>query len=243
MQYISPRGYSSMPEIVKNLIIINVLVFVFMFASEGIRSWMITNLSLWFPLNPRFNVFQPVTSVFMHDESGIAHLAFNMLALWMFGSYLENIIGGKRFLIFYLVCGVGASLFHMGVEYLVYSDLVKGLDHSVVQQIIDTGPGYRYPDEPLMEKINRIVNIRSVGASGAIYGVLVGFAYYNPNARLSFFAIKAKYLVPLLIGASVYGAILNDPNDMTGHLAHLGGGLVGFLMLNIGKLRRLKNRY
>lgn len=235
-----------MPPVVKNLIIINVMIFLVPFINPKIHEWMILHLTSWFPLSPHFNPAQPITSMFMHDTATIFHLGFNMLSLWMFGSYLENIIGARRFLIFYLVCGVGACLFNYTVDFVQFWQLSKHVPSEIVYAFRHGGSFPLVSWNAEAAEMSRIFYSYGLGASGAIYGVMAGYAYYNPNARVSFFfliPLKAKYLVPLMMGVSLYAAIRNDPQDTVGHVVHLGGGLVGFLYLYFGKLRSRMRRF
>jgi len=238
MQYNSPRGFTLLPTVVKNLIIINGLVFLFLFASEGVRIWMVEHLSLWFPASPYFNPIQLITYQFMHAFRDPFHLIFNMFSLWMFGTYVENTWGPKRFLIYYLVCGVGAALFHLGIGYIEYMQVIKHLSPDEVRQVIETGTAYN----EYMARLGRILYTPMVGASGAIYGILIAYGWFLfPNSYINlyfFIPMKAKYFVLLLMGISLVSGLMNNAHDNVAHFAHLGGGLVGFIYLNIGKLRR-----
>lgn len=243
MQYYSPRGFNLIPPVIKNLLIINVLVFLFLFVGGPISQWMQTYLSLRFPLSNYFNPSQLVTYMFMHSASSPFHLIFNMFGLWMFGTYVENIWGAKRFLIYYMVCGIGSAMFQLGINFIDYFNVTKLLDEAQISEVANNGwellqSGKTYGD-PLMARLNRIVNIPMVGASGAIYGILVAFGMLFPNAYVNiyfFIPVKAKYFVMILMGISLISGLMNNPNDNVAHFAHLGGGLVGFLWLNIGKL-------
>jgi membrane associated rhomboid family serine protease len=210
----------SFPPIVKNLMIINGLVFVaqLMFKDQDLTS----KLGLWPVESAHFKPYQVFTHMFAHSPTDIFHLLFNMLALWMFGRVLENVWGPKRFLTFYLLCGLGAAVAHMAVNYFQYKEILEiaqsframGREDLAILQL----------DEPFY----------AVGASGAIMGILVAFAYLFPNTPLMIipfpFPIKAKWLV---IGYIAFDLIAGLGRAGTGiaHFAHLGGALTGFLIV------------
>ena len=202
--------------VTKNLLIINVLMFVGtlfwepaigqqgVFEYQDIGSQLDLGryaLMAFFPTSKYFEPYQIVTSMFMHG--GWMHLLFNMYALWMFGSIVEGVLGPKRYLLFYLISGLGALLCYWAVGFL--SD-------------------------------SAFVNVPLLGASGAIFGVLVGFAYIAPDAILQLIIppipLKAKYFVLILIGIDLYLG-LGSYNTGVAHFAHLGGAAVGFLLLTL----------
>ena len=190
------------PPIVKNLIIINVLVFL---AQKILPiGEILTNYgALYFWDNPNFHLYQYLTSMFLHDS--IAHLFFNMFMLWMFGKFFEYEIGSRRFLIYYLICGIGASIFFMVANWLDYNPFVA-----------------------------------VIGASGAIYGILMAFAVMHPNERIAllFFPvpIKAKYFVLGMIAIEFLLGMMQS-GSLIAHLAHVGGMLFGYLLLKYWKIR------
>ena len=194
-KYYRPETF---PPIVKNLIIINVLVFVAQMMFD--RQYFITpRIGLW-PLGfPLFKPYQIVTHMFTHGS--ITHIFFNMFSLWLFGRILENVWGGKRFLFFYLVCGLGAAAFHLLIQYL-------------------TGSGSL-----------------TVGASGAIMGVIVAFAYLFPNTELFLlfipFPIKAKWFAIAYVAIDQFSGIATAEGDNVAHFAHLGGAVTGFILVLI----------
>lgn len=204
--------------IVLNLIIINVLVY---FAQAVIGGNDAINPALdYFALHhyksEYFRPYQLVTHMFMHG--GIFHLLFNMLALWMFGSLLERLWGPKRFLIFYLVCGLGAALAQMGnymYDFRVFDQHLVNFDPEQYQ---------------LMMRLNC-----TVGASGAIMGVVAAFGYLFPNTQLFImpipFPVKAKWAILGIIALDVFGGITRAANDNIAHFAHVGGALIGFLIV------------
>ena len=196
-------------------------------------------LALYQPGSGFFQPHQLITHMFMHGSFG--HLFFNMFALWMFGNTLENLWKGKRFLNYYLLTGLGAALLHFGAQYLEFQMAVSNLGASEISIIKEQGylalqQGQNFID-PAMAQANLILNTPSVGASGAVFGILLAFGMLFPNQIIYFnffFPIKAKYFV------AIYGALelfsgLNDFGGSIAHFAHLGGMLFGFLILRYWK--------
>ncbi len=192
------------PPIVKNLIIINILVWVAQLIYD--KQWGLTKeIALWPIDTPMFKPYQVATHMFAHasyDQGGnilFFHILFNMFALFMFGRILENVWGAKRFLLFYLACGVGAAITHLVLQYVMGT--------------------YSF----------------AVGASGAIMGVFVAFAYLFPNTELMLipipFPIKAKWLAVAYILLDLFGGFGQVAGDSVAHFAHLGGALTGFLIV------------
>ncbi len=216
--------FNYLPPVIKNLLIINGLVFL---ATSIFPEWL-DKLGLYFPTSPNFQPYQIVSHMFTH--ANIGHIFFNMFALWMFGSVLENVWGPKRFLIFFLITGFGAALLHMGVNgYLLYHS-VGTLHPDVI--INSTTISGNYSQDQL-QKIAACF-APTVGASGAVYGILIAYGMLFPNTLLYLYflvPIKAKYLVIILIGIEVYMGIINSPTDNVAHFAHLGGALFGFLLV------------
>jgi membrane associated rhomboid family serine protease len=215
--------FEILPPVVKNLIIINALVFLAQNAFGAAAELRITELfALHGWQSPFFKPWQFLTSMFMH--AGIMHIFLNMYALWIFGSILENMWGPKRFFLFYLICGFGADLCHMFVSY------------KELQPIIDQLHLYSFEDQQrIINSPFSPLNGTSIGASGAIFGCLAGFAYLFPNTLMQILfipvPIKAKWLI---LGYSVVElalAIRNAADDNVNHVAHLGGALFGFLLV------------
>ncbi len=242
--------------VVKQLLIINILFFI---GSQLVPA-SYDLFALFYPESDKFKGWQPITHMFMHG--GIMHIAFNMFALYSFGSALEHFWGGKKFLFFYISCGLGAALLHTGMNYYTYH---LGINHltdlgleNQIQNFLKTGGmsfSVRPPNlnEELIQNMFLDYNTPVVGASGAIYGLLVAFAFMVPNAELALMfipvPIKAKYFVPGILavdlflgfkGQSIFGA------GSTGiaHFAHVGGALTGFLMMWYWKKNQFnKNRW
>lgn len=218
----SPTGFSLLPVVVKNLLIINGIFFLadIVLARFGIDLSGI--MGLHFFLASDFKPFQLLTYMFMHGN--FSHLFFNMFALWMFGNTLENIWGGKRFLIYYLICGLGAGLLQEGVQYIEY---ITSLSH---YQNVNMGGTVM----PMGQYLNYMT---TVGASGAIYGLLLAFGMMFPNSMIYlyfFVPIKAKWFV---IGYAVIELLTGvfSSGDHVAHFAHLGGMLVGLIVILIWK--------
>ena len=196
------------PPIVKNLLIINVLVWIAQLIydkKDGLTMFLTQKLAL-FPINdPEFRPYQIATHMFAHSTYTIQgnivffHILFNMFGLYMFGRILENVWGPKKFLIFYLSCGVGAAVTHLAMQYIMGG------------------------------------NAAAVGASGAVMGIFVAFAYLFPNTELMIipipFPIKAKWVALVYIFIDLFGGIGQLQGDNIAHFAHLGGALTGFIMV------------
>ena len=234
-------NFSALPTVVKNLLIINVIMFLLMYTGMGnfMGESMTKLLGLHYFASPLFKPWQLVTHMFMHG--GFGHLALNMLGLFMLGPPLEYKWGSQRFLTFYMVTGVGAALFYSGVHVLEYYQLAEQLGPVALEQIKIEGPeiwqGHQNYTDPTWNAMNALLNIPMVGASGAIYGVLLAFGMTFPNVALMIFPlfipIKAKYFVWILGLLAVFQAIESNPGDNVAHLAHLGGMLVGYLMIRM----------
>lgn len=210
------------PTVTKNLLIINVLCFFGMIVAERYRIDLNDYLGLHFVLADNFNPVQFFTYMFMH--ANFSHIFFNMFAVWIFGSVLERLWGPQKFLFFYVVCGLGAGFVQELVQTVTYFSM--GLnDYETV--LLPSGQTL-----PMGTFLNSWC---TVGASGAIYGILLGFGMNFPNERLFVFPIpvpiKAKYFV---IGYAVIELLLgisNNVHDNVAHFAHLGGMLFGFLII------------
>jgi membrane associated rhomboid family serine protease len=197
-------GFSFFPPVIKNLLIINGVVFLLQLVMQGLTFQGIPGAYIvdhWFALNPignNFQIWQLITYQFMHGS--FTHILFNMFALWMFGIEIENLWGSKKFLYYYLLCGVVAGLFQ-----IFLTPLLTGL----------TAP--------------------TIGASGAVYGVLIAFGVIFPNRYIFlyfFIPIKAKYLITFMI---LFEFFAISPGSSIAHVAHLGGALAGFIYILLDK--------
>jgi len=231
-----PSSFSQLPEIVKNLLIINGLFFL---ATISLESYGI-NFTKWFALHQfqsqDFMPHQLITHLFMHGN--FTHLLFNMFALWMFGKTLENVWGGKRFLTYYMITGIGAAFVHLAVSQYEILSLQSQISPNELSNLLENGGGllanFQNYSYPLMGKLNILINTPTVGASGAVFGILLAFGMLFPNTLLYiYFAIpvKAKYFVIIYGIMELYAGISNNPADNVAHFAHLGGMLFGFILL------------
>lgn len=230
------RPAISMPPVVKNLILANALIYFATFILEQAGINLYTYLGLYFPLSENFRLHQIFTHMFMHGS--LTHLFFNMFALYMFGRVLESVWGPKRFLTFYLVTGIGAAVLHTLVNYIEYYAVVSKLSPESVAMVKEQGyglwnEGKNYSDAAL-GKLNMILNTPTVGASGAVFGILLGFGMLFPNTQLMLLfppiPIKAKYFVMGYAAIELYLGI-TQPGSNIAHFAHIGGMLFGYFMI------------
>lgn len=262
-----PSRFEILPTVIKNLLIVNVLFFIAqntVGATGGLFD-MLDVLALHHVKSPLFRPWQLITHMFLH--ASFLHLFFNMFMLWTFGSVLENIWGPKRFLTFYILCGLGAALLHLTVLWYNYHSLLNdflALKLNPSQdEIIMFYKKYGLADDPsasvliknyladVDDKINlehvvnyisnltyRVISMPTIGASGAVFGVMAGFVYLFPNSLvvipmpiLILYPIKAKWIGAIYFGIEIYQGIQNSSGDNVAHWAHIGGGIVGFLLV------------
>ncbi|MFI2742371.1 rhomboid family intramembrane serine protease [Zhouia sp. PK063] len=239
-------------DAVKHLIIINVIFFAatYLLPNYHLDGW----LALWFPKNEHFGVWQFVTHMFMHG--GYMHIFFNMYALWAFGSPMEQLWGKGKFLFFYFSCGIGAALIYTGVNYFYFKESYDALIHAGFdpQHILSLASEEKYnpawksvlSDDAIGSMIESF-RMRMVGASGAIYGILVAFAMTFPNAELFLIfvpiPIKAKYFMPALILMDLFSGVTGFSifGGNIAHFAHVGGAIFGFIMAWYWKKNQFKN--
>ena len=216
---------------VKNIIIINVLIYLACFVVPGLND----ALTGYYFASPNFRPWQIVTHMFMHSMSDPTHIFFNMYALYLFGTALENYWGTKRFVIYYMVCGVGAFFLHMGVSYFEIQKIMQSLSDKEIYQVMITGleEGKRYNAQ--MVDLYSAINTGVVGASGAVFGVLLGFGMLFPHTELMLLfppiPLKAKYFVMIYGAIEFILAMRQTTGDNVAHYAHLGGMLFGYLLL------------
>lgn len=214
----------NIPVVTKNLLIINILVFIATYALRGLNIDLNDILGLHFFLASDFRIWQFVTYMFMHG--GFTHILMNMFMLWMFGMVVENVWGSKKFLFYYMVCGIGAGFCQELAQYGSY--VVEGLAQ---YESVNTGVNI-IPMETYLNMMN------TVGASGAIYGVLLAFGMLFPEERMFIIPIpvpiKAKWIVIGSVAIELFSAV-STSNDGVAHLAHLGGMLFGFLLIRYWK--------
>ena len=213
----SPTGFRVLPPVVKNLLIINVLMFLATFTMNRFHIDLTDYLGLHFFKASDFRPYQLITYMFMH--ANFEHIFFNMFALWMFGNTLENIWGSKRFLLFYMVCGIGAGLCQELVQYIQYASEYAQYDSVDLSGTI----------MPMAEYLNLW---NTVGASGAIYGLLLAFGMLFPNSMIYLyflFPIKAKWFVIGYAVIELLSGFFTSGN--VAHFAHLGGMLFGLALI------------
>ncbi|MEO5563274.1 MAG: rhomboid family intramembrane serine protease [Chitinophagaceae bacterium] len=242
-QYTRPSNF---PPIIKNLLIINGLVYLVQLLfdkqygiSEKIMLWPIMPEKLHAMLvsegvmsaSQGFKPYQIATHMFAHSPTMFIHIIFNMLALWMFGKILENVWGAKRFLLFYIMCGVGAAIFHLAIQYFRCEQLL----HAVEADNLDAIRKYRGALSP------------ALGASGAVMGVMVAFAFLFPNTELYLMflpiPIKAKWAILGYVAIDLFGGINPSQGDNIAHFAHLGGAFTGFIIVYIWNKTNRKTLY
>jgi membrane associated rhomboid family serine protease len=205
---------SQTPSVVKNLLIINGLMFLASFLFE---EFMVATFSLFYPASPLFHFFQLFTYMFMHAD--LMHVFFNMYALWLFGSMIERVWGGKKFLFYYLVTGIGAACLHIFVEYLN----IRTLDIETYSKII-----------------TKIYYTPMLGASGAVFGVLLAFGMMFPHTVLQLIfppiRLKAIWFV-VIYGVLELFFIVTQTGAGVAHFAHLGGMIFGFILIKYWQYR------
>jgi membrane associated rhomboid family serine protease len=210
-----------MPPVTKNLIIINVLFFLGGIVAPRYGLDLSNYLGLHFFMADNFNPAQLISYMFMHG--GLTHLFFNMFAVWMFGRILEQIWGPKRFLFYYIACGIGAGLVQELVQYIQYVVELSAYDK------VDMGNGLILSMQQYLNEMN------TVGASGAVYAILLAFGMLFPNEKMFIipfpFPIKAKFFVAGYAVIELMEGIANNPTDNVAHFAHLGGMIFGFLLI------------
>jgi membrane associated rhomboid family serine protease len=206
------------------------------------RVFGLYSFALFYPSSPFFKPYQFVTHMFMHG--GIFHLIFNMYALWMFGKILEKIWGSQRFFIYYFVTGLGAAAIYTFVNYFQLNAIQSHIDSDTLAQmksLLESGRVFT-DNNIYMQDWYHIVNIPVLGASGAVFGVLLGFGMLFPNTvlRLLFppIALKAKYFVMIYGAIELFLAINNPVGGGIAHTAHLGGMIFGFILIKLWRKKR-----
>jgi rhomboid-like protein len=239
--------FANIPPVVKNLLIINVIFYIATLMFGG--PMMTQVLGVHYFDSPDFRIWQVITYMFMHDYSSLFHIMFNMFALYTFGSSIEFIMGSKRFLNFYLITGLGA----LALQLLVQSFEVYNITGSAVNDgnfMVDSLKRTISfnPDLISKDQANTLLGIYltpMVGASGAIFGLLIAFGMLFPNAELFIMFIpvpvKAKYIIPIYVLLELFLGVKQFSGDSVAHFAHLGGALFGFILVKMWHLKRHDN--
>lgn len=234
--------FANISPVVKNLLIVNIIFFIAMLVLGSQLHFDLNNwLAAYYFGSPKFHPWTLITYMFMH--AGIdqpMHIFFNMFALFSFGPTLEYAMGSKKFFNFYFICGLGGILLHMLVQAVEVHQIVGAFT------IADPQPEASYlVYGPNAQKLWDIYHTPIVGASGAIFGLLIAFGMMFPNLELMIMfipvPIKAKYIIPMYVLLELYLGFKQNPEDHIAHFAHLGGALLGFIMVKIWRLQNTGN--
>jgi len=240
----------NLPQAVKGLLIINIAVFILSMIIEATMNIDVARvIGLYFYKSDLFHPYQVITHMFMHG--GLMHLVFNMYALWMFGQVVERVWGAKKFLIYYFITGLGAVFLHTFVNYLQFQSITSGMSNETVQMVLNEGANIISQNknwtDPDVGALNLLMHIPTVGASGAIFGLLLAFGMLFPNMRLQLMfipiPIKAKFFVMGYGAIELYMGVQNAAGDNIAHFAHLGGMLFGFILIKIWDKTNKNNYY
>jgi membrane associated rhomboid family serine protease len=231
--------FNNITPVVKNIIILNVLVFLACFALPGLHEQVAGH----YFASPLFRPWQIFTHMFAHDQKNIMHIFFNMYALFLFGTSLERYWGPKRFLFYYLFAGLGAFGLHEFINYLEIQKIEAMLSPEQLRAVYEDGASYLQQGQNFsdagMGSLNFAQNIGIVGASGCVFGVLLAFGMLFPNTELMLMfppiPLKAKWFVIIYGGIELVMALQNAPDDNVAHFAHLGGMIFGFILLKYWK--------
>ena len=231
------RGFFGLPPVVKNIILVNVIMLLADFTVRSVFGQELAMiLGLYFPKSDQFMPLQIVTHMFMHGS--FWHLFFNMYALYIFGQVLEQVWGPKRFFIYYMVCGLGAAFVHETVILFQYERALSFVSPDQLELVLNEGSAYFregkvFTDEN-MKSLQLLLNTPTVGASGAVFGILLAFGVLFPNTQLMLLIppipIRAKYFV-LIYGSIELYLAFTQPGSNIAHAAHLGGMLFGYILI------------
>ncbi len=222
---------------VGNILFANIFMFIITFIASNRGFSIDTILGVFYPSSPHFHFWQIISYMFMHG--GFQHILFNMFALYTFGVVLENVWGTERFLYFYFITGIGAIALQMGVQAIEVYHITGSLSSTI--------PFNANLDPLAYAKLEIINEVPTVGASGAIFGLLLAFGMLFPNTELMMFfvpiPIKAKYFVLGYILLELWMGFQQNPGDNVAHFAHLGGALFGFLLIKYWNSKNYKRFY
>jgi membrane associated rhomboid family serine protease len=224
----SPGPFAGLPVVTKNIIIINVIMYLATLAFETVNIDLVKLFGLHYYLADDFKPHQFITYIFMHG--GFSHILFNMLGVYIFGQVLEQVWGPKRYLIFYILTGLGAALAQYIIMHFEITEVLDIFNQHINSRNLDTSQRAEFINQKY-EYLNKHVII---GASGSLFGLLGGFGMLFPNRELYlyfFIPIKAKWLVILYGGFEIFSGLQNNPTDNVAHFAHIGGLLVGIALV------------
>lgn len=234
--------WESMPPVTKNLLVINIIVFVAMQITK-ICGPLERYCAMYYIESDAFHVWQPFTYMFIHVD--FLHLFFNMFALFMFGGIIEWTMGSRRFFFYYITCGLGAALVQQTVFGVMIHQAAAGIDPAQLQQFFTEGWKYwqmsLVPNDPALREIAILSFTATIGASGAVYGILLAFGMLYPNQKIYIFpipfGIKAKWLIVAYFVIELVLGVYNSQADNIAHFAHLGGMIFGALLILYWKHR------
>lgn len=243
----NPQGnlFSGIPTVVKNLLIINVLVFLFQWVNQArhVTGDLESMFALHYIGSPLFRPWQQLTHMFMHG--GLWHILLNMFGLFMLGPRVEYRWGSQRFLTYYLLCGFGSAALYMGWQWFGARHALAALneaDLAALRTAMVQGAEsvrYTFSDAVAAQKVYDLWHIPMVGASGALFGILVAFGMLYPNVELTTFIyvipvrMKAKWFVAMYAATELFSGVANVPGDNTAHFAHIGGLVAGFFLVRM----------
>ena len=235
--------FNNIPPITRNIIIINIVVFILTYVLQ--TDMMYRYLAAFYPFSPFFHSWQIITHMFMHGS--FMHILFNLMTLYSFGPVLEQVLGDKKYVLLYFVSGLGAFfLFNLWnfVEVEQIKSSLQNLGFDLAGYMNGENVSFKGNSEAVLEqqglvsKLQSIISVPMVGASGAIFGVIAAFATLYPDAKIMLMFIpvpvKVKYLMPVVITVSIYLGVTGNAGGIA-HLAHVGGALVGFILAKIWK--------
>jgi membrane associated rhomboid family serine protease len=229
--------FANMPPVVKNLLIINIIFFIATYALSQFVN-LTALLAVFYPDSPFFKPWQVITYMFMHG--GFTHIFFNMFALFSFGPMLEYTMGSKKFFNYYFITGIGGFVLYMAAEALEVHSILGAFSTAGANPSLQITPDQQ-------QTLQNIYGTPMLGASGAIFGILVGFGLLFPDLEMMIMfipvPIKAKYVVIGYVALELFTGIGRFAGDNVAHFAHLGGGLFGFLLIKLWGIKKPNNFY
>ena len=229
---------NNIPPVIKNLMIINFLLYLTTFVFKNMGLDLTRWLGLYLPMSPNYEPYQIITHMFMHSQSSFNHILLNMLALFFFGINIERRWGSKKFLFYYISTGLGAALLHWLAVYVEYLWIVpEGISVYDLEKVINEGAQILHENKnyvnPILSNLNLLVNAPIIGASGAVYGIMLAFAKLYPEEYIYMYfvlPIKVKYFIFIMIALEMLQGFFINSSSVA-HFAHLGGMLFGYLII------------